>query len=68
MAEPRSGEATWKFAIMFQIGMIAIGLFLIGISVFTGRSPISAVFGAFLIALAIAGIVYSRRSLRDLRK
>lgn len=68
MAEPRSGEATWKFAIMFQIGMIAIGLVLIAISAVTGRSVISAVLGVAFIALAATGIWYSRRQLRELRK
>ena len=68
MSEPRSGEATWKFAIMFQIGMIAIGAFLILIGFFLGRSPVSVAFGLLLIVLAIAGILYSRKNLRELRK
>ena len=68
MAEPVQGEAVWKFAIMFQTGMIVVGLFLVAISLVLGRSLISGLFGAVLIAMAIAGIVYSRRNLRELRK
>jgi len=68
VAEPRPGEAMWKFAIMFQGGMIVVGLFLVAITVVTGRSLISAAFGGLLIVLAIAGILYSRKNLRELRR
>lgn len=68
MSDPRPGEATWKFAIMFQIGMLVIGLFLVVVTVVFGRVLIAGAFGALLIVLAIAGIWYSRKNLRGIRR
>lgn len=68
MAEPVQGEAVWKYAIMFQIGMIAIGAILIVIALVGGRSLIPVVFGVLLVGLGIAGILYARKNLQALRK
>ena len=67
MTEPAQSEAVWKFAIMFQIGMIVMGAFLVVLFAIGG--PVgTGIFGVVLIGLAIAGIVFSRRSLREQRK
>lgn len=57
----------WRFAIMFQIGMVAIGVVLIVIGANAGVvAPV--LLGVLFIVIAIAGIIFSRRSLRELRK
>jgi hypothetical protein len=66
VTEPREGEAMWKFAIMFQIGMIIIGVVLIVIGISASAvAPIAL--GAVFIAIAGLGIRYSRRALAALR-
>jgi len=67
MAEPVQGEAVWKFAIMFQIGMILVGVVLIVIGI-TSSAAIPIGLGVVFLALAAGGIYYARRTLRDLRK
>ena len=67
MAEPVQGEAVWKFAIMFQIGMILVGVVLIGIGI-SSSAVIPIGLGVVFLALAVGGIYYARRTLRDLRK
>ena len=68
MAEPVQGEAVWKFAIMFQTGMIVVGVVLAVIAFVGGRSIIPGIFGLVLIGLGIAGIIYARKNLRELRQ
>jgi len=67
VAAPREGEAVWKFAIMFQIGMILVGVVLVVIGI-TSSAVIPIGLGVVFLGLAVAGIYYARRTLRELRK